>query len=200
MISSRIMSQRRSPPSRRTFCPSCDAPLAPDLAESPRPTCRECGTLLVPAQVASGFRRLAAGLVDLAILLATAAPLNWLLLTIVDPPSLLGRAVGLDAALRLLELDPADLLLRLAPFFGMTVLYFGLFWALRGQTLGGRLLGVRVIDLHGDRPSPARSAIRALTHVLGLLAGALGWIWAAFDFERRAWHDHSSGTYVVREL
>ena len=163
------------------------------------PTCPACEERLLPVRVAAATRRLAASSVDAAILLLTAGALNWALLGMLGVSSLLGSASGLDALLRLLELEPGAVLLRALPFFAMSGFYLGLFWALTGRTPGQRLLGLRVVDPGGATPRPLRVLVRLLGVALGLLPAGLGWLWAAFDLERRAWHDHLAQTYVVRD-
>ena len=122
------MALGRSPKKKRSRCPSCDEILDADLAAGDEPTCPACAEPLIPVQVAPIWRRAAAALVDLAILTATAGLLNWGLLALMDLPPLVADAKGIDALLRLLEVDPAALLRRLAPFFVMSGLYLGLFW------------------------------------------------------------------------
>jgi uncharacterized RDD family membrane protein YckC len=146
------------------------------------------------------MRRSAAAAVDGAVLLITAGALNWALLGMLGVQGLTSGASGLDAALRVLELDPAAIVLRATPFLGMSGFYLGLFWTLTGRTPGQRLLGIRVVDERGRTPHPVRAGARVLGLALGLLPCALGWLWAAFDLERRAWHDHLAGTYVVRDV
>jgi hypothetical protein len=42
-----------------------------------------------------------------------------------------------------------------------------------------------------------RGLIRVLAFVPSVLPGGLGWLWAIFDREHRALHDHLAGTYVI---
>jgi len=144
-------------------------------------------------------RRLLAGLADFALLAATAGPLNWGMLVLAHAAPTLERRWSLVTLFQLLEVSPGDVLRRGAPFIAMSCLYFGLFWTLTGRTPASRWLGIRVVDIHGLPPKPGWTALRLLAHFLGGLPIALGWIWAMFDLERRAWHDHVSRTYVVRD-
>ena len=137
--------------------------------------------------------------VDGTVLLLTAGLLNLALLAWLDPPPLLREASGLDALLRLLELEVPAVLRRISPTLVMGALYFGLFWSLTGQTLGHRVLKLRVVDPYGQPPRPLWAALRVLGHGLGLAVGAMGWLWVAFDREKRGLHDHLARTYVVRE-
>lgn len=153
----------------------------------------------MPVVVAPLWRRIAASFVDTVILLATAGLLNWLLLQLADGPALLGDARGIDRLLRILELNPADLIRPIAPLVLMSAIYLALFWTLTGKTPGARLLRLRVVDERGQPPRPLWAGIRVVVHLAGLAVGALGWIWAALDPERRALHDHAARTYVVRD-
>ncbi len=182
-----------------TVCPVCDAALDPALAGAEVPRCTQCERVLIPARVAGLWRRALAGVLDGVVLLCTAGLLNLLLLAWLEPPPLLGDASGIDALLRMLELDPIAVSRRFAPTLVMSAIYFGLFWSLSGQTLGHRVLRLRVVDPYGRPPHPLRAAVRVLGHGLGLAVGAMGWVWVAFDREKRGLHDHLARTYVVRE-
>lgn len=190
------MARERSRP--RTYCPACDEPLDPGLSQDDATHCPACGQALAPVRVAGAWRRAVAGLVDLALLGVTAGLLNWALLAWMDVPPLTGRATGINALLRLLELGVLDVARRFAPLLGMAALYFGLFWTLTGQTPGARLLRIKVIGLDARPPKPLWAILRVVAHFLSGIPAALGWIWSVFDLEKRAWHDHIARTYVVK--
>lgn len=195
------MALRRKGSARRRagFCPRCDAPLPGELADEAQPVCPACGEELLPVRVAGVFRRTAAGLVDLALLFVTAGLLNWGLLAMLDPPPLLGNATGLGALMALLEISPLTVLQRITPALIMSGLYFGLFWTAVGRTPGQRLLGLRVVGRRGGPPSPLWAAVRVVAKFVAAVPALLGWIWVVFDREKRAWHDHLAGTYVITE-
>lgn len=186
-----------------SVCPACDTPLPAALAQASDaptpPCCPACEQPLVAVRVAGLWRRAAAGLLDGVVLLCTAGLLNVAVLAWIEPPPLLEGARGLEALLRVLELDPLVVVRRCAPALAMAALYLGLFWTLTGQTLGHRLLRLRVVDPWGRPPRPWRAALRVVGHGLGLALGAMGWLWVAFDREKRGLHDHLARTYVVRE-
>jgi uncharacterized RDD family membrane protein YckC len=81
--------------------------------------------------------------------------------------------------------------------FGLSALYQIYLGGVLGQTLGKRLLGLRVISSRGEAPGPLVASVRFLTMVLSLALAGLGFLWCIFDRERRALHDHLSGTYVI---
>jgi len=66
-----------------------------------------------------------------------------------------------------------------------------------GQTVGKRLFRLRVISSRGQAPSPFIACVRFVAMGLSLAPAGLGWLWCMFDRERRALHDHLSGTYVI---
>lgn len=148
---------------------------------------------------AGGFlRRTAAAFVDFAILLPVWATAG------------LALCIGFGQPIpRLAELSPdllvaalldgnaaSEALLALSAI--LAFLYFFVFHAARGQTPGKRLLGLRVIDAYGSRPSLLRTLLRTASYLLSLLPCSLGFLWIGFDRERRALHDWVAGTYVVR--
>ncbi|HJZ84759.1 MAG TPA: RDD family protein [Polyangia bacterium] len=77
-------------------------------------------------------------------------------------------------------------------------LYFTLFHAARGQTLGKQALGLQVITLRGVRPTIVGSLARTAAYVPSFLLCGLGFLWIGFDREKRGLHDWLAGTYVVR--
>lgn len=183
----------------RTHCPVCDAPLEPSLAHAEAPQCPACEHRLIPVIASRAWRRALAGGVDFIVLLLTAGALNLLLLRWFGASPLWGGASGLGALLHLFEVSAGTWLLRGLPFLGMSAVYFGLFWSTTGRTPGARLLGIRVIDRFGRPPHLSWTAVRVVSHFVGATIGLLGWWWAVFDLERRAWHDHFARTYVVKD-
>jgi uncharacterized RDD family membrane protein YckC len=147
---------------------------------------------------AAGFwRRLAAGMVD-GILMVPVAGLFGIALA-----SLLGgrvphmREIGVDYIVELLlGRDPLSLI-GAALALVLIGLYFVLLHATRGQTIGKLLCGVRVITKAGERPSVLRALGRTGGCVLSWVLFSLGFIWIAFDREKRGLHDFLAGTYVV---
>ena len=78
-------------------------------------------------------------------------------------------------------------------------LYFGYLWSKNGQTLGMKILGIKVVMQGGESLSFMRAALRGTLGywISGFFLG-LGYIWAAFDADGAAWHDKLFDTRVVR--
>jgi uncharacterized RDD family membrane protein YckC len=66
-----------------------------------------------------------------------------------------------------------------------------------GQTLGKRLMGIRVVKTSGAPLTAADVIIRYIGYYINTLVFMLGWIWAIFDSNKQGWHDKLAGTYVV---
>lgn len=77
-------------------------------------------------------------------------------------------------------------------------LYLTLFWSAGGgQTLGQRLLGLRVVRTDGGPLSFGTAAVRWIGLWVSFLVLCIGVIWVAFDAQKQGWHDKIAGTYVV---
>ncbi len=82
----------------------------------------------------------------------------------------------------------------------INILYYVLFTGLRGQTPGKMLVGIQVVTSNGEAPGIARAALReVLGKFISTIVILLGYIWVAFDPEKRAWHDKLAGTYVIKK-
>jgi uncharacterized RDD family membrane protein YckC len=80
-------------------------------------------------------------------------------------------------------------------------LYLTASTALSGRTWGMSLLSLRPVDAQTGLPPTTRQSIaRALFFMLSLATAGLGILFALFDAESRAAHDHFSGTVVVNEI
>ena len=82
------------------------------------------------------------------------------------------------------------------------VVYYTFFWSSAspwpGQTIGSKLLNIRVIKTDGSDLSITQALVRYVGFVISALCLLIGLIWAAFDPNKQGWHDKIAGTYVVR--
>ena len=65
-------------------------------------------------------------------------------------------------------------------------------------TLGMRVVGIRLLTVHGDRPSFARVNGRYLAQALSVITLGIGYLMMLFGRRRQTLHDLVSGTVVVR--
>lgn len=146
------------------------------------------------------WKRLAAALVDAAIILPAA-----LILTLI-----VGKIAGIHLParnMRVLDVDMwIDLVLATDPAlvmgFGLTfataMIYLLVFHITLGRTLGMRLFKMKVIDVYGEPPSPARCIARCAGYLAGCATLFLGFLWIGFDSEKRGLQDWIAGTYVIK--
>jgi len=175
--------------------PTAVRPRPPLDPKPAKPTAR--GTVDT-VHVAGFWRRVAAGWVDLAVILPVATILTWIADKLANVHLPTSRIKGPDFWLDLvLHSDPA-LMTAFAMFLVVTTIYLMVFQGLLGQTLGMRLLRMRVIDVWGERPSLARCAARTAGYLVGIATVMLGFFWVGFDSEKRGLHDWIAGTYVIK--
>lgn len=175
------------------FCGSCGAPR--DAASTN--FCRNCGLSYAdsdraatqPASLAfapkAGFwRRTFAYLLDALVLGVIAFVIGF-------GAGFLGLATGMS------EGDITLLANVLGNIIG--VVYFIFFWSARGkgQTLGMRWLGMRVVRTDGSYIGLGRAFLRSIGLGLSFLVLFIGVIFVAFDKNKQGWHDKIADTYVV---
>ena len=84
--------------------------------------------------------------------------------------------------------------------FLLGLAYFVYFWSAQGggQTLGMRVLNLKVIRTDGSALTMTQGLIRYLGLFVSFLVLLIGFIWVAFDADKQGWHDKIAGTYVIR--
>jgi uncharacterized RDD family membrane protein YckC len=65
-----------------------------------------------------------------------------------------------------------------------------------GQTIGKKILGIRVQGVSGDW---GKSIVRSLMKILSALPLGLGFLWMLWDPASQTWHDKVAGMSVVKE-
>ena len=84
-----------------------------------------------------------------------------------------------------------------AVLFAVIVLFFGLFWTRRGQTLGMLAWRLR-LERIDQAPLTWRDVLVRLGGAcVSWAALGLGYFWIWIDRDRLAWHDRWSGTRIV---
>ena len=69
-----------------------------------------------------------------------------------------------------------------------------------GQTLGKKLLGIRVIDFSsGGSIGYGRAALRYVGRIVSSIPCLLGYLWMLWDKEKQTWHDKFATSVVVPE-
>jgi uncharacterized RDD family membrane protein YckC len=181
--------------------PEATAGPAPKAATTP-PLQRVSGTRReAPSVWVVGFwKRLAAAAIDLGLIIPAALLVTFIVSHIAGvhlPPRnvhLLDIDMWIDLVL---ASDPA-LLMGFGLTIAVALIYLLVFHITLGRTLGMRVLGMKVIDVYGDAPSPARCIARCAGYVAGAATLFLGFLWIGFDAEKRGLQDWIAGTYVIK--
>jgi len=82
--------------------------------------------------------------------------------------------------------------------FLITLAYFCGLWAWRGTSIGGIVLGLKVVRPDGQPLTFTVALVRALAAAFSAVVLFLGFFWIAWDPEKQGWHDRIAGTIVVR--
>jgi uncharacterized RDD family membrane protein YckC len=129
-----------------------------------------------------------------------AAFLDWLLIGILA--AAIGELFGVEAPSPPsadggvnVQFQPAP-----GPFILVELAYFTYFHATSaGQSIGNKILGIRVLDADTGRSLPyARAFARALMSSLSALPCFLGFFWMLWDPQKRTWHDMVANSLVVK--
>ncbi len=179
----------------------------PEAREGPEgPEGRE-GRAPVPTRTAptvhvAGFwKRAIASLIDLGVIIPSALLVTWIVSKIAGvhlPPSNL-RLRDIDGWIDLVLMTDPALIMGVGMLVAIGLVYALVFQIVLGRTLGMRLLRIKIIDVYGDSPSPARCAARCGGYLVGIATLFLGFLWIGFDSEKRGVQDWIAGTYVIRE-
>jgi uncharacterized RDD family membrane protein YckC len=84
-------------------------------------------------------------------------------------------------------------------YIAINIAYFTYFHGTTGRTPGKMLLGLQVYCADGTEVSFGIAFLRAVGYLVSslLFTIPLGFIWAAFDKKKQAWHDKVAGTVVI---
>ncbi|MBU0731144.1 MAG: RDD family protein [Proteobacteria bacterium] len=98
----------------------------------------------------------------------------------------------------LIILLPFFLLIALISLPALMAMYFITLHAFGGQTVGKIIMGLRVVNGKGKPITLGESFLRLSGYLISLLPLAAGFLWAAIDRNKNAWHDSLSGTRVIQ--
>ena len=85
----------------------------------------------------------------------------------------------------------------IATAIAVVVGYFLFFFTVTGQTVGKRVLGLRVVSTNGDHVKLLQASVRLVGYVVSAIPIYLGFLAMFFDRDRRAWHDRLAHTAVI---
>lgn len=81
---------------------------------------------------------------------------------------------------------------------GVWTLYHIAMWSFKGATIGGLVVGARIVQTDGSPVNFQVALVRALASFLSAAGLFLGFFWAGWSAQKQSWHDIVAGTYVVK--
>jgi len=82
--------------------------------------------------------------------------------------------------------------------FLVALAYFAGMWGWKGTTVGGIVLGLKVVRTDGTPMNFLAGLVRALAAAFSIFVLFLGMLWIAWDKDKQGWHDRIAGTVVIR--
>jgi len=70
-------------------------------------------------------------------------------------------------------------------------------WSWRGTTIGGALLGLKLVRIDSRDVDFPVALVRGLSAILSAVVLGLGFFWVGWDNRRQSWHDKIAGTVIV---
>ena len=71
-------------------------------------------------------------------------------------------------------------------------------WTWKGTTIGGIVLGIKVVRLDGQPVDFSVALVRGLSAIFSFVPLLLGFFWVGWSADRQAWHDKIAGTVIVK--
>ena len=107
--------------------------------------------------------------------------------------------VGIPVAILFLAIGDSEIGSSQALRFLISALYTIILWVQWGRTIGGRIVGLRLVRVDGQPVTYGTAVTRYLMLIVSAIALLLGIIWVAFDRRKQGWMDKAAGTYVIRD-
>jgi uncharacterized RDD family membrane protein YckC len=76
--------------------------------------------------------------------------------------------------------------------------YFSALWAWKNTTIGGIVVGLKVVRTDGRPLTFPVALVRSLAAAFSIMVLFLGYLWIGWDAEKQGWHDKIAGTYVLK--
>ncbi len=83
-------------------------------------------------------------------------------------------------------------------FLLLWVVYHVSFWAWKSTTIGGILVGLKIVRTNGTPITLAVAVVRCLASFFSFAVLGLGFFWAGWTPEKQSWHDTIAGTLMIK--
>ena len=151
--------------------------------------------------------RLAAGIIDLAIILSLIYSISSIAIRIFsDIPSILilsglqyGQGITIISTIfEQADAGKRDFLLVTIIAVAIIMIYIIGMWVWQGQTLGKMVTGIKIIRTDSSPLSFSHAVSRFFGLILCSVMLGIGFLWIAFDSRKQGIHDKIADTYVVK--
>jgi uncharacterized RDD family membrane protein YckC len=78
------------------------------------------------------------------------------------------------------------------------LVYHVAMWAWKGTTVGGIVVGIKLVRVDGRPIDVGVALVRAAAGIFSTLVLGLGYFWAGWDRAKQSWHDKIAGTVMVK--
>ena len=79
----------------------------------------------------------------------------------------------------------------------LPMIYFSVFHAVSGRTIGKIIMGIQVIGDGDGLLSPGAAFLRWVGYLVSAIPFTAGFFWAVLDRQHDAWHDKLAGSHVI---
>jgi uncharacterized RDD family membrane protein YckC len=83
-------------------------------------------------------------------------------------------------------------------FLLVWVLYHISLWSWKGTTIGGIIVGLRIVRHDGSPINFTVALVRSLASFFSAAVLGLGFLWAGWSPDKQSWHDKIAGTVIVK--
>lgn len=91
-------------------------------------------------------------------------------------------------------------LFSITVYISISCFYFTLFHGSTGQTIGKKIMGLKVVPVADSMMTYKKAFIRYIGYIISEIPLFLGFLWIVFDKDKQGWHDKIAGTFVVKQL
>src|SRR5213594_1636480 len=78
------------------------------------------------------------------------------------------------------------------------LIYHVAMWAWKGTTVGGIVVGIKLVRVDGRPVDLGVALVRAAASIFSVLILGLGFFWAGWDRDKQSWHDKIAGTVMIQ--
>lgn len=110
-------------------------------------------------------------------------------------------AISIAGSLTMMDNQTLVLAINLISGAIIFIVYFGYFiyfYGTSGQTLGKKMLRIKVVSTNGTPLTYKKGLLRIIGYIIASIPIYIGFIWMLFDKDKQNWEDKIANTYVVK--